>query len=826
MKSVKRRQKIVIWVLVGGFVASIVAAGGLGLLRSPEEGSPEETVLVVDGRRTTRQEFAQAYGNLIEYYRQLYAAYGMDFEPLLRGTEGAFRSLQFQAEAAEGIIRLVILDQAARELRVTIPRAELDKAVSAQYQSLLTQYRITEQQLEEYLRYQRSTLDAFKKDLARGEESRLREERVRQLVVGPVEPTDADLSAYYGANQGRYQTEPEKIQVGYILVREARLADELLGKANDPQADFAALAKAYSLDEATRDTDGQTNWFSRNESPFSAKVTDAIWPAEVGQVKLVDDDAGFHIVKLLGRRAAVVPPLAEVRETVKADYIRDQEGKRWDAWYTARRERIAVKVVDPVVAAAMAYQTDKGKALAELVGARDAGTSNDPYLLYYIGRLREDLLTAAAAKRVEIEKKTERAPEEEAELARLRAEEADHKAQALAAYLAFIETGERDEPFFQRVLSIEPQNPPVRYALAEMYREAGQWVQAEAEYRRAVEAKPDFVDAHIGQGDVSLAMELYNRAIEAYRKAIEIRPASLTLRLKLAAAYLQDGQPAQAQPLLQEVLGREPDNATALTLFGDLLLAQGDTAGAIARYEAAYRRSPTSDALLKLAGGHLAAGKVEDAKRRYEEAIRRFPHRSEAHLGLGDVLLTLGERDRALTSYRQALRLAVAVSLQETIARKIVDLDPSDVGTRYRLAGYFREQYKYDPAIRQYEAILALSPGHLDALIGLGDCYLAKVEYDRALDYYRQALAVAPTAQQKLPIYDQMVAVEEGRAGTGNPVGAQGLEILWQRAQLHRELAQFDRAIADLERIVSADTTFRAEEVASLLATLRAQQPR
>lgn len=821
----KRHQKTVIWIVVVGFLA-----GGIGLFTfqrfsPPPKGSAEETALIVDGRKTTRQELAQAYGNLVEYYKQLYAMYGMDFETLLQGTEGAFRRLQYMAQAAEGIIRLVILDQAARELRVTVSKAELDKAVNAQYQSLLAQYGITERELEDYLRYQGSTLETYKKELAKGEEARLREERVRQLAVGPVEPTDADLVTYYEANRDRYQTEPEKIQVGHVLVREAKLADELIGKASAPGADFAALAKAHSLDEATKDKGGETDWFSQYESPFSSKVTDAVWPIEVGQVKLVDDDEGFHIVKLLGRRAAVVPPLAEVRDTVKADYIRDEEGKRWDAWYTVRRDRVAVKVVDPVLAAAMAYGADKNKALAELVAARDAGTSDDPYLSYYIGRLYEELLTAAATKRVELENKTERTTEEEAELARLRSEETAHKGKAIAAYLMFVETGEGDEQFFQRVLAVEPRSPEVRYALAEMYREAGKWVQAEAEYRLAIEAKPDFVAAHIGQGDASMAMELYGRAIEAYRKALEVQPGSTPLRLRLAAAYVKDNQPALAQPLLQEVLGREPDNATALTLFGDLLLAQGDAAGAIVRYEAAYKRSPTSDVLLKLSGGYLAAGRIEDAKKRYEEAIRLFPYRAEGHLGLGDVHLKLGDAAKALAAYRQALPRAVGASLKETIARKIVDLDPNDVKTRYLLAGYFREQYKYDSAIRQYEAVLALSPGNLDALTGLGDCYLAKVEYDRALDYYRQVLAKATTAQQKLPLYDKMVAVEEGRAGSGKPLGMQGLEFLWQRAQLHQESAQYDQAIADLERIKSADATFRTAEVTSLLERLKAPQP-
>ncbi len=822
----KRHQKIVVWLLVIGFVASIVVAGGIRLLTPPSPGSAEETLLFVDGRKVSRQEFAQAYQNLIDYYKQLYSMYGWDFESYLQGTEGAFRSLPYQAQAAEGIIRTVILEQAARELRVTIAKAELDKAVDTRYRSLLAQYQITERELEEVLRYQGSTLDAYKKELAKGEEARLREERVRQLVVGPVEPTDADLLAYYEANRDRYQAEPEKVRVGHILVREARLADELLGKVASPGADFAALARAHSLDTATNDTGGETDWFSQATSPFSSKVTDAIWPAEVGQVKLVDDDAGFHVVKLLGRTAAVVPPLAEVRATVKADYIRDEEGKRWDAWYPTRRQKVTVKAVDPVLAAAMAYGEDKNKALGELVAARAAGSSTDPYLGYYIGRIYEELLAATASKRAELERKEERTAAEEAELARLRAEEAAHKEKTIAAYVGFIDTGTPDDPFYERLLSFDPQNASVLFARAETYRQAGKWTQAEAEYRKAIQARPGFVAAYIGQGDTLTALEVYTAAAEAYRKALELQPGNPTLVLKLATAYVRGNELALAQPLLNEVLGREPNNAAALTLLGDLLLAQGDLAGAIKRYEEAYKRGLTADSLFKLAGAYLAAGQVADAKKRYEDAVRAFPYRPEGHMGLGEVNLALGDREKALASYRQALTRAAAASLKETIARKIVDLDPTDVKTRYLLAGYFRDQYKYDGAIAQYEAILGLSPESLDAVVGLGDCYLAKVQYDRALDYYRQALAAAPTPQRKLAIYDQMVKGEESRAGAGNALGPLGLEILWQRAQLYQELAQYDRAIADLERIKSADATFRAGEVTSLLDRLKTPQPR
>ena len=832
MSFFRRHQKTVIWLLVIGFVASIAVGGGVGLyLRSrssPPRGSPEEVVLTVDGRKVTRGEYEQAYRNLLDYYTQLYAMYGLDFEALLQGTEGAYRALPYRAQAVEGIVRSVVLEAAAKELRVTVSKAEVDKAVAAQYQAILARYGLKETDLVEILRAQGKTLDAYKKELAQAQQAQLREEQVRKLAVGPVEPTEADLRAYYDANRERYQTEAEKIRVARILVREARLADELLGELARG-ADFAALARAHSLDTATKDGGGETDWFTFAGSPFSAKVTEAVWGAEVGQVKLVDDEQGFHLVKVLERRPAVVPPLAEVRDTVRADYVRDEEAKRWDAWYSARRARVVVKALDPVLSAALAYGTDKAKALAELEAAKAGGTSDDPYLSYYIGRLHEELLAGAAARRIELEGKTGRTPEEEAELARLRDEEARRKDQAVAAYLAFVEAGAGDDAFFSRLLALAPGNAEAHYARAEAYRNAGNWLAAEGEYRKAIEARPNFVAAYIGQGDVLMALELYGRAAQAYRQALDLQPGSVSLTLKLAAAYVKDNQLNLAEPLLQGVLAKEPTNATALTLMGDLLLARGDTAGAIARYDAAYKRGLTADALLKLAGAYLAAGELTEAKRRYEDATRVFPYRAEGHLGLGEVYVKLGDAAKALASFRQGLSRAAAVSVNETIARKIVDLDPADLRTRLLLAGYFREQYKYDGAIVQYEAVLAGATGtpeRIQALEGLGDCYKAKAQYDRAQDYYRQALDLMTTPGQRIPVYTKMIEVEENRAGVGGKLGPVGLEALWQRAQAYAAIGETQKAVDDLERIGDVDPGFRKEEVAELLGRLTLPQPR
>jgi hypothetical protein len=100
-----RWQKAVIWAIVIGF-----AAGGIGLFTfqrfsPPPKGSNEEIVLVVEGQKFTRAQFSQTLQNVLAYYRQLYQMFGMDFDSYLRGTDGAYRLFQYNAQAAETLIR-------------------------------------------------------------------------------------------------------------------------------------------------------------------------------------------------------------------------------------------------------------------------------------------------------------------------------------------------------------------------------------------------------------------------------------------------------------------------------------------------------------------------------------------------------------------------------------------------------------------------------------------------------------------------------------------------------------------------------------------------
>ncbi len=808
-------QKAIIWTVVIGFLL-----GGIGLFTfqrfsPPQKGSAEETVLVVEGKKFTRQNLADAYANLISYYTQLYQAFGQDFTQQLQGTAGAFNRQRYMAAAAEGLIRETLIRNEARNLHVTVPKAELDKAVEERYQQALQQFNGDENSLASYLSSQGLTLDQYRRQLRASQEYQLLEEAVHKQVVGPIEPTDEELLTYYQEHQDSYQSQPERIKVAYIKVSDAELADQLLAQAQAPDADFAALAQENSEDE-----NYETDWFSKGGSGLPSQVEDAAFALSEGQVTLVDVLGDYYIVKLLGRQPAVVPPFEEIRDQVEEDYINDEDARRWNDWYKERRASAKIEARDPLLHAFLVYDEDPKAALEVLLAAEAEGTVSDLYLDYYIGRMYEKLYTDVGTQVAELEGKEELSEEEQARLEELRAQEQEYREKAVEYYLRFADAGEGDETFFNRVIALDPQNPQIHLRLAELYKERGQYVQADREYEQALSGDPNLVAAYLGQGDVAMSMELYARAIERYQKALELQTGSRAIELRLAGAYVKDEQYDQARPLLEELLAADPENSTALVLMGDLLLAEGDPQAAIEKYQAALKRNPTSEVQLKLARAYLAAGELDEARREFQDLVHRFPYRGEAYEGLGDVYLAQGDESRALEQYREALRRTYEPARKETIAEKIVELAPDDLEMRFKLADYYRDQYKYDAAIRQYQEILARDPGNVDALIGLGDCYVPKTQYDTALQYYQQALEGLENPARKLQVYDKIVACEEQRAGPQGKLSQAGLEALWQRAQLHRERGETDQAKADLQRIYDTDPSFRADELIPLLREL------
>ncbi|MCA1586842.1 MAG: SurA N-terminal domain-containing protein, partial [Acidobacteria bacterium] len=161
-------------------------------------------------------------------------------------------------------------------------------------------------------------------------------DQVRAATTVPA----AEIEAFYKSNLQQYTT-PGQVRASHILFQtegkdEAavrKLAEDVLAKAKAPGADFAALAKEYSEDEASKANGGDLDYFGRGRMvPAFEQAAFAMKPGEISD--LVKSDFGFHIIKVVDNKAETSRPLDEVRAEIedqlkwqRAQQQAEQQGK-------------------------------------------------------------------------------------------------------------------------------------------------------------------------------------------------------------------------------------------------------------------------------------------------------------------------------------------------------------------------------------------------------------------------------------------------------------------------------------------------------------------
>ena len=216
---------------------------------------------------------------------------------------------------------------------------------------------------------------------------------------------------------------------------------------------------------------------------------------------------------------------------------------------------------------------------------------------------------------------------------------------------------------FQRYL----QQPPVEHQSEALFAQgscllqAGREVEALSRFKRIIAEDPKhplafesgllIVDGYRRQGEFQLARELLQTLLK--------RPldtgSRAKVQLKLGLVALEDGNPAQAQTVLQ--LAREQgDPATqqvAMSGLADVKLYQADIEGARQLYEQAIAAAPTTItaayATYQLGRMELQAGQPAEAVKRFE-MLSAHPDPAiagEARLGLLIAALANGQDEQA-----------------------------------------------------------------------------------------------------------------------------------------------------------------------------------
>lgn len=255
------------------------------------------------------------------------------------GTAGVQVEQQYRAQVLNSLIQLELIKSAAKTLKVEVTTKQVDDYVA----QLQTQYGGAAA-LDTAMKAAGFDMATLRAQIM----SNLLADAVSSKVTtGQINVTDAQISAYYDQNKAQFAT-PAQVHAEHILIATAdkALADSLFAQVK-AGGDFAALAAKNSTDPGSKASGGDLGWAA--PSAYVTEFADAVNVMKVNEVRLVQTQYGWHIIKLLGRRAAAQQTLAEATPQIKQTLEQTTRSELFGTYISDLEKKAKIEILDPAL---------------------------------------------------------------------------------------------------------------------------------------------------------------------------------------------------------------------------------------------------------------------------------------------------------------------------------------------------------------------------------------------------------------------------------------------------------------------------------------------
>jgi tetratricopeptide (TPR) repeat protein len=274
---------------------------------------------------------------------------------------------------------------------------------------------------------------------------------------------------------------------------------------------------------------------------------------------------------------------------------------------------------------------------------------------------------------------------------------------------------------------LNPSDWEVKLVVGQLYLLDHKPDQALREAQTVLASQPANAGALTLLGSVYMNRKDFTKAVEAYRRLVELLPNASDRHYSLGVALMAAKQNGEAKKEFETALSLSPGNVEAGTQILNLDLQAGRTGDALAHIQkqiATAGRKP--QLLLMLASVQALRGDPTAAERTYREAVRLDPIHAEARLALVDFYIRNGKLQQATPM------LDSAMAVEKT-------------APGYQLQGILFQMAGNTKSARQsYEQALAINPGYAPAANNLAWLLSEKLGDNRgaftaALAAYRAA---------------------------------------------------------------------------------------
>jgi tetratricopeptide (TPR) repeat protein len=254
----------------------------------------------------------------------------------------------------------------------------------------------------------------------------------------------------------------------------------------------------------------------------------------------------------------------------------------------------------------------------------------------------------------------------------------------------------------------------------EKYYAEGKYREAAIQYSNALQIDSRFAQAHYKLGETYLKLHDWQRSAQELSRSVELFPDNYTARVDLANLLISGRQLNYAQPHLDALREKQPDNPDTHEAWANFYAAQDNLPAAIQEMEQAIKSDPyRSESYLLLAIFEMRVHQPDKAEGLFKKATEVDPKAMNAQLALGGFFQSSNRLPEAEQQYRRA-----------------ITVDPKSPDPRAALVRLLMQEGKKDEIesfLRQTKKDLAGNP---EGYRMLGDFYFATGDLDKAIVEY------------------------------------------------------------------------------------------
>ena len=321
---------------------------------------------------------------------------------------------------------------------------------------------------------------------------------------------------------------------------------------------------------------------------------------------------------------------------------------------------------------------------------------------------------------------------------------------------------------YRRALELRPNDFPTLIRLGDALLELNLTADAERIFAQAQALDPQAAVTHFGRGRVAAANGDVEAAVASFEKALELQPEASAVHYPLAQAYRKLGNMDKAQ----EHLGKRGDDKVG---FPDPLGSQIHRLATAAAFDIVLSLAREGGSVSEEEFLGFALGQFGDVKGAIEQLqqglqIERYSASDNSsgkpaelariHYVLGGLLVNDGRDQDAVQEFSSA-----------------IELDPSLVDTRIKLGNALVRLERAEEAMATYGAVLAAHPEHLAALLKQA-AVLISLERDSEAE----------------PLLDKLIGLEPEHS-----------EALVRLATIYQRRGEVDRAVDIFRRVSRFD---------------------